>query len=135
MEKAVGPKAGRMITPHFSWQEARCRCGCEIPEELYPNIVQMAQAAERVRAEVGGPMFVTSWYRCPEYNAKVGGAPNSLHMKGLAMDFVAKNMPPRLVQEICVRLQARGVIGGLGRYEGHTHIDLGPKRIWWGVSK
>ncbi|MNC89294.1 Peptidase M15 [compost metagenome] len=35
------------------------------------------------------PMFrLTSWYRSSERNAAVGGAPNSLHVEGLAIDVV-----------------------------------------------
>jgi hypothetical protein len=30
---------------------------------------------------------ITSWYRCPKLNAKVGGVPTSRHVKGLAIDF------------------------------------------------
>lgn len=33
-------------------------------------------------------MTVTSWWRTPQHNAKVGGVRNSLHLIGLAWDAV-----------------------------------------------
>lgn len=30
--------------------------------------------------------WVSSWYRDPEYNARIGGSTRSQHMKGLAID-------------------------------------------------
>jgi uncharacterized protein YcbK (DUF882 family) len=38
---------------------------------------------------LGCQMTLTSGYRDVQYNASVGGSPNSLHTKGLAADFVA----------------------------------------------
>jgi hypothetical protein len=36
----------------------------------------------------------TSYYRCPVYNASVGGAKNSRHLEGRAMDFVIYGVAP-----------------------------------------
>lgn len=40
-----------------------------------------------VREHFGGPVFVTSGYRCPQLNAAIGGSATSQHMKGQAADF------------------------------------------------
>lgn len=32
-------------------------------------------------------IYITSGYRCPEHNKKVGGAGNSAHVKGMALDI------------------------------------------------
>lgn len=37
---------------------------------------------------MGKPIHVSSGYRCPELNKKVGGVPNSQHMKGEAADLI-----------------------------------------------
>lgn len=42
---------------------------------------------EPLRAFRGGPIKVNSGYRSPEYNKKIGGAKNSQHMKGEALDL------------------------------------------------
>jgi uncharacterized protein YcbK (DUF882 family) len=33
---------------------------------------------------------VTSWWRSPSENARVGGVPRSLHLRALAIDFVPR---------------------------------------------
>jgi zinc D-Ala-D-Ala carboxypeptidase len=45
------------------------------------------------RVKYGNPIFVTSGYRCPELNARVGGVKNSQHQLGLAADLVCSNLP------------------------------------------
>lgn len=49
---------------------------------------------EKVRAEAGVPMVITSSYRSPSYNASVGGAPNSAHTD-TPCDAVDVGMRPR----------------------------------------
>lgn len=114
------------ITKHFTWEEARCRCGCEIPTELIPQIRATAQWAEEVRAELGSiAMRPLSWYRCASYNRQVGGARRSQHLRGRAIDFVLKDRTARAVQKQIISrgLYPPGLIRGFGRYPGFTHID------------
>ena len=42
---------------------------------------------DNIREFYGKPIIITSGYRCPELNAKVGGKPNSQHLKGEAADL------------------------------------------------
>ena len=42
---------------------------------------------EPVRQHFGMPIQVNSGYRCPQLNARIGGAPTSQHMKGEAADI------------------------------------------------
>ena len=44
-----------------------------------------------IREAWGGPVLVSSGYRCPELNAKVGGAKTSAHMRGYAADLIPGN--------------------------------------------
>lgn len=44
-----------------------------------------------LRKAYGRPIIVTSGYRCPKLNTKVGGAISSLHMNGLAADITDKD--------------------------------------------
>ena len=39
------------------------------------------------------PFIITSGYRCPELNNKVGGKDNSQHLKGQAADFIVNIIP------------------------------------------
>jgi len=44
---------------------------------------------EKVGALMGAyPASITSWYRSPKRNKRVGGSSTSLHMLGLAVDVV-----------------------------------------------
>ena len=43
-----------------------------------------------IREDWGGPIIVSSGYRCPELNAKVGGAKTSGHQYGYCADLQVK---------------------------------------------
>lgn len=52
------------------------------------NIGRTAELMEHVRALLGGdPITVTSWFRCADLNAAIGGSKTSRHMEGLAVDW------------------------------------------------
>ena len=54
------------------------------------NLKFLASQLELVRSALGGvPILISSGYRCAELNAGIGGAKNSTHMSGLAVDFTA----------------------------------------------
>lgn len=123
-----------VITPHFTWEEAQCRCGCDMPESIAAEVLITAGWLEHVRSELGNvPMFITSWYRCEEYNKRVGGVPTSFHLLGQAVDFVQKEPSPGMVQHALLRLWPK-LVKGLGRYAGFTHIDRrsGEAQMWGG---
>ena len=83
---------------------------------------------QALRDKLGIPLLVTSAYRSPEHNKKVGGATNSYHMKGCAFDIRMENQDP-----VAFELAAREVgFRGIGYYprQGFMHIDLGPERTW-----
>ena len=44
-------------------------------------------AVQLLRDWYGGPIVLTSGYRCPQGNQDVGGVPGSLHMDGAAVDI------------------------------------------------
>lgn len=56
--------------------------------DVVKNLMFTAAGLERVRALLGFPVTVSSGYRCAELNKLVGGAANSQHLQGQAVDFV-----------------------------------------------
>jgi len=90
------------ITPHFTvdeviFSDTALRLGIinSPPAEIEGAILRTAQGAEEVRELLGGfPMHINSWYRCPALNKAVGGAANSQHMAGEAIDFTCKAFGP-----------------------------------------
>lgn len=113
------------ITEHFAWNEADCRCCQRIHSR--EAVLKAAHMMEEVRGRLGDkPIKVLSWCRCPRHNAKVGGAADSFHMKGLAVDFVVKGMTPA---EVAAGLKDHD--GGLGAYPGFVHLDCRGKRARW----
>jgi hypothetical protein len=52
-----------------------------------PQVIEFIQMLERFRLWYGRPVNITSGYRTPSFNRQVGGASNSYHLKGLAIDF------------------------------------------------
>ena len=50
-----------------------------------------------IRNLLNEPMIITSGYRNKEVNKLVGGAIDSQHTKGQAVDFICKNLTPRQI--------------------------------------
>lgn len=56
-----------------------------------------------LRDKLRRPIIVTSGYRSPELNRLVGGAKNSQHVLGQAVDIVVQGMTPRTLAEFVTR--------------------------------
>ena len=83
---------------------------------------------QALRERLGKPLILTSAYRSPEHNRRVGGAKNSKHMEGIAFDVRMDNHDPH---EFEAAARAVGFTG-FGYYvkSGFMHIDTGPARTW-----
>lgn len=55
--------------------------------DIVDNLRLLAEGLEQVRALTGFPLEISSGYRCPELNRRVGGTITSQHTQGLAADF------------------------------------------------
>lgn len=75
---------------HFSWDELQSTStGLRnvAPAAARANLRRLVEdVLEPLRALVGRPVRVGSAYRSPEVNAAIGGAKNSQHLHGLAVD-------------------------------------------------
>lgn len=57
-------------------------------DESKLHLEQLMDALDEIRENWGGPITVTSGYRCKELNNLVGGVPTSAHTYGYAADLV-----------------------------------------------
>lgn len=93
------------------------------------NLVNLAINLEKIRKILKVPMKVTSGYRPDPYNRRAGGATNSLHMVGKAVDFTIG----RGVNHFDLARRIDNVIGwngGVGGYPSWVHLDIGQNRKW-----
>lgn len=109
---------------NFTWSEAT-HGGTRIPEtrDVVDRIMAVAKVMQMVREKFSRQITVTSWYRPPAINAAVGGASNSRHIYGDAVDFVVDGVHPR---DVYVMLDNWwGSQGGLASTYSNafTHID------------
>jgi zinc D-Ala-D-Ala carboxypeptidase len=108
---------------HFSFTEARCRCGgryagCAVIRVHRELLVQL----ERLREVAGHGITPVSIYRCPQHNAKVGGASSSQHLYGAACDPGATEL--RLKVPAVARLRGFSGIGYRKRDGLVAHVDV-----------
>lgn len=80
---------------------------------------------EPIRKLIGCPMIITSGYRSPEVNARIGGSPTSAHMKGLAADWIPSSIGLLAAMELIIDSDLRydQLIFEYGRW---LHIGLRP---------
>ena len=79
-------------------------------------------------------MVISSGCRCLQHNKNVGGAPSSLHTKGLACDFVIRDSRNVADSDAMARVaQAFGNWSGGFKYYADKlfiHVDIGQRRRW-----
>jgi len=83
---------------------------------------------DQLRSDLGAPMLITSAYRDPEHNRRVGGARHSLHMQGIAFDVRMENHDPVKFEAAARKVGFTGF--GFYPHLGFMHIDTGPAREW-----
>ena len=114
-----------IISLHFNLSEFACPC-CNLVmlhPKLLAKLVELKNTLER-------PVYITSGYRCFEYNRKVGGVVNSYHCIGLAADIKVKDINLITLLEICENIDFAGI--GLYEKKNFLHLDVRPtKRARW----
>lgn len=117
-------------SPHLSYDELACNDAVRTP---YPEawrtdptrLPKLSAAFEALRARVGQPLSVLSAYRTPAHNRAIGGAINSQHKEGRALDL----RPPAGWSVERLANEARQIpdIRGIGVYPTFLHIDVRPQ--------
>lgn len=121
------------ITANFSLQEFKCKDGTDVPNNLLPNVLELAKNLQVLRDYIGKPIVINSAYRTSLYNKKVGGANNSQHLVAKAGDLKVAGMTPKALADAIELLIKEGKMkeGGIGVYKTFTHYDIrGVKARW-----
>jgi uncharacterized protein YcbK (DUF882 family) len=120
------------LTTNFNLSEFN-KHGFVISDTVFQNIFALAKNLQVLRDEVGKPIKITSGYRSPEHNAKVGGVKSSKHITGEAADFKIAGMTPKQVAAVIEKLIAAGKMeeGGIGIYSTWVHYDHRNVKARW----
>ena len=130
-----------VLTLSFRSNEFRCHNGVPVPTELLPNLRTLCETVLQPIRERWGAVIITSGYRTPEWNERVGGAKTSTHMTCEGADV----RPVKLgdlneFTRVIESMRADGLLpglGGIGTYLNWVHLDTrkaadGHLRRWMG---
>jgi uncharacterized protein YcbK (DUF882 family) len=132
--------ANGWISEHLTLSEVRCKCrGRPFGPTCDGGVLrwETAELFERIRRrcteQVGRscPIHISSGVRCEEYNLRIGGATDSQHLAGRALDL---RCPQEIgLEEFWAICEEEAGLGGCGRYPWGAHVDThitDPPRRW-----
>ena len=115
------------LSANFSRSEFKCKCNkCSydtVDSELI-DVLEMLKAYFR-----GAKVTIGSGHRCPEHNAAVGGAENSMHLTGKAADIYVEGFNPAEVARYLKEKYPDRF--GIGEYNTFTHCDVRNEKARW----
>lgn len=126
-----------LLAPGFRVREFRCKDGSDeiLVDEALVLLLQC------IREHFGKAVTITSGYRTPTHNAKVGGSKSSQHLLGRAADIRVQGVSVEDVAAYAESLMPGW--GGVGRYPkdaahprrktGWVHIDTRPNKSRWAL--
>ena len=84
------------LSKNFSLAEMVATSHKKLQDAPSVDVIQNLQhlcihVLQPLRDAIGRPVYITSGYRSAKLNARVGGVPNSYHLRGLAADIHVDN--------------------------------------------
>ena len=116
MEEIIQLNSGAKLSPHFTLGELTktSQKVYNIPShEAIENLKRVCKWLEVLRKRAGTPIIINSGYRSPQLNRKIGGAANSNHLTGCAVDIRVKDNE-QLILYAAILIQ----------YANETHQDF-----------
>jgi uncharacterized protein YcbK (DUF882 family) len=100
-------------------------------KEFYIDPV-LLEKLDLVREEFGESITITSGYRSPAHNAKIGGSLSSQHCLGKAADIRPSASSKESLDKLYLICEKYLEAVGDGRNKGFVHVDVrtGKKRRW-----
>jgi zinc D-Ala-D-Ala carboxypeptidase len=96
------------------------------PPDLLPNLQLLAQGLDAVVDLLGHRLEISSGYRCPALNERVGGAPASQHVLGLAADFTCEAYGPPAVVALAIVRSAISFDQCILEFGRWVHLSFSP---------
>ena len=93
---------------------------------IHPLLLELL---DKVREDFGEPLVITSGYRSPEHNAKIGGSKSSQHCLGKAADLRPKNFTKENLDKLYLICENYFKAVGDGRHRGFVHVDIRDDKI------
>lgn len=87
---------------------------------------------EKIESIIDEEIYITSGFRTIEENARVGGARNSAHLRGLAADIAATDDKKKM-KIILAAVLAN--VKRIGIYENHIHVDILESTAIWSKGR
>jgi len=112
------------LSANFTSDEFKCPCCGKV--KILGALVSKLQ---ELRDIINKPIIITSGYRCPSYNKKIGGYVNSPHLLGEAADIQIKGLSTVTIAMIASKIKNIRI----GLYPRHVHIDIhpaNPSKYW-----
>lgn len=124
------------LSEHFTLEEltkSQTATRFEIKEQFKPNpfITENLQQLcvnilEPIRKKIGKEIIVNSGYRCVKLNRKIGGASNSQHINGEAVDITVKGVSNleliKIIKELNLPFDQC-----IEEFHQWVHISYGPR--------
>jgi len=115
-----------MLSRNFSKSELSCNCG-----ECEPIISDiLVTRLQSLRDICGHSLSINSGYRCPKHNKAIGGAPNSMHTKGIAVDISTSGWGADKLHRFLSLAFSLG-FNGIGIASNYFHIDVRSVAAMW----
>jgi hypothetical protein len=135
----------RAVSADFMEHEFFCKC-MDFVDFCHPFDDTLFKAAQLIRSFINQPVIINSSYRTPLCNKNSGGAPNSYHLLGKALDLNCGSALEAVTSDIVSKgplylsLRQCG-INGFGISPHFLHIDtrvrgsipdseFGPYSLW-----
>ncbi len=115
------------LSANFKVKEFACRDGTD---KVLIDVDLVAKLQD-LRTYLNKPITITSGYRTDSYNKQCGGADNSYHLKGQAVDIYCSGVKP-IVIALWAEFNGLGGIGiYLNRDKEFVHIDTRTNKYRW----
>ena len=110
--------------------DAKLQLNTDPPAALWPNMETTAKVLQEARNRLKSPIRLTSIFRSPAYNKRIGGVSNSTHCVFNATDLVCAQ--PASLYLVLLDLRREGAFkGGLGLYRSFVHLDSRGHNATW----